>query len=340
VSEPRLSVIIVSWNSAGPLRATIPALIEQLRADDELIVVDNASVDGTPGLVAELAPEARLVQTGSNAGFAVAANAGAEAASGELLLLLNPDARPLPGFRDAIARPWLEERGWGAWMGLVVCNGGREVNTAGNPVHFTGLAWAGGHGQPREQIELQEVTALSGACLALPPRTFRRLGGLPEPYFLYHEDIDLSLRLRLEGEVLGLEPSAVVEHDYEFEGPSKMRWLERNRWAMLLRVYPTPLLLLLAPALLLTELALIAVSLAGGWGSQKLRANLDALWRLPWVLRTRRTIQQRRAISAGQFAALLTPDLESPYFGAAAHSRSLRTALRSYWRVVRMLLGR
>lgn len=340
VSEPRLSVVIVTWNSAPALRTTLPALTAQLHDDDELIVVDNASDDGTPAVVGELAPAARLVQTGANTGFAAAADVGAEAATGGLLLLLNPDARPMPGFREAIVRPWIEGRGWAAWMGLVACNGAREVNTAGNPVHFTGLAWAGAHGRPLAAIEPGEVTALSGACLAMPLDTFRRAGGFPEPYFLYHEDIDLSMRLRLEGGRVGLEPSAVVDHDYEFGGAEKMRWLERNRWAFVLRVYPAPLLALLAPALLLTELALIPLSIAGGWGRQKLLANLDGLRRLPWALRTRRAIQRQRSISAADFAALFTPDLDSAYFGRAGRSRVLRCGLRAYWRVVRALLGR
>ena len=116
-------------------------------------------------------------------------------------------------------------------------------------------------------IEPQEVAAASGACLAIPLRRWRELGGFPAPFFLYHEDIDLSMRLRLAGGRVGIEPAAVVDHDYEFAGRAeKWRWLERNRWAFLIRVYPARLLVLLAPALLLTELALIPVALAGGWG--------------------------------------------------------------------------
>jgi GT2 family glycosyltransferase len=225
-------------------------------------------------------------------------------------------------------------------MGLVATDDGRAVNTAGNPVHFTGLAWAGDHGKPLGSIAPHEVPTLSGACLALPLATFRELGGFPEPYFLYHEDTDLSLRLRLEGRALGIEPGAVVDHEYEFGGEAKMRWLERNRWSLVLRIYPGALLALLAPALLLTELALIPASIAGGWGRQKLLADLDGLRRLSWALRTRRRIQSRRTISAADFATLLTADLDSPFFGRAGRSRLLRVALRAYWRVVRTLLGR
>jgi GT2 family glycosyltransferase len=340
VTEPRLSVVIVSWNSVSPLRATLPALVEQLREDDELIVADNGSEDGTPGLVAELAPGARVVQMGDNTGFAAAVNAGAAAATGDLLLLLNPDARPLPGFRDAIERPWQDGRDWAAWMGLVATDAGRSVNTAGNPVHFTGFSWAGEHGKPLSTIDPHQVTALSGACLAIPLNTFRGLGGLPESFFLYHEDTDLSLRLGLGGEKLGIEPAAIVDHEYEFGGAAKMRWLERNRWSMILRTYPGALLALVVPALLLTELALIVVSIPGGWGRQKLLAVLDGLQRLPANLRARREIQARRTISAADFAALLTPDLDSPFFGRAGRSRVLRLALRAYWQLVRVALGR
>ncbi len=331
MTEPRLSVVIVTWNSVSTLRTSLPPLVEQLRDGDQLIVADNGSSDGTPGLVAELAPTAQIVQMGGNTGFAAAANAAAEVAGGELLLLLNPDARPLPGFREAIARPWIEGRGWGAWMGLVGCNEAREVNTAGNPVHFTGLAWAGEHGKPLREIEPREVTALSGACLALPLETFRRLGGFPAPYFLYHEDVDLSMRLRLEGERLGLVPSAVVDHDYEFEGAAKMRWLERNRWAMVLRTYPGALLALLAPALLLTELALIPVSIAGGWGGQKLLANIDGLRRLPWALRTRRGIQSRRTVSAARVRGLADP---RPRLAVLRSRRPLAAAALCHARVL------
>ena len=341
MTGPRLSVVIVAFDSRAELGRTLPALVAELEPGDELIVVDNGSQDGTAEAVAELAPEAKLIEIGSNSGFAAGANAGAEAAGGELLLFLNPDARPLSGFRDAIVRPWSEDRGWGAWMGLVTCDDGQAINTAGNPVHFTGFAWAGAHGELlHADLQPREVPTASGACLALPLETFRRLGGFPEPYFLYHEDVDLSMRLRLEGARIGIEPSAMVDHEYEFApGTEKMRWLERNRWAFVARVYPGALLALLAPALLLTELALIAVSVAGGWGRQKLLANLDGLRRLPWALRSRRQVQRRRTVSAAEFAAWLTPDLDSPFFGRAGSSSLLRLGLRGYWRVVRALLG-
>ena len=190
-------------------------------------------------------------------------------------------------------------------------------------------------------IEPQEVAAASGACLAIPLRRWRELDGFPVPFFLYHEDIDLSIRLRLYGGKVGLEPRAVVDHDYSFDGGgAKWRRLERNRWAFLIRVYPARLLALLAPALLLTELALIPVALAGGWGAAKLRSFADLAAWMPRLLRERRAIQAERAVATAEFARWLTPDLGSPFMHPLVRSSPARIALRSYWALVRALLGR
>jgi N-acetylglucosaminyl-diphospho-decaprenol L-rhamnosyltransferase len=337
----RLSVVIVTHSSREAIERTIPALLGELDEGDELIVVDNQSVDGTPGRVRELAPAARVIETGANLGFAAGCNRGAEAATGELLLLLNPDAVPQPGFREAIARPMADGRGWDAWMGLVTEEDGARVNTRGGVVHFTGIAWAGGAGERLTgPVERREVPFASGACLAIPLARWREIGGFPPEFFLYQEDVDLSLRVWLAGGVVGIEPDARVDHDYEFaKGPAKWRYLERNRWAAIVRTYPLALLALLAPALLATEIAIFAIALAGGWGRQKVLAKLDLIRWLPRLLRERRRIQAGRRAGAGEFARRLTPRLDSAYLGRAGRSRPLAVALGAYWSGVLALLG-
>jgi GT2 family glycosyltransferase len=338
--RPTLSVLIVAWNSRDELARSLPALLPELEDGDELIVVDNDSDDGTANAVTSLAPAAKVVQTGRNAGFAAGCNEGAAQARGDLLVVLNPDAAPRPGFGESIRRPWLEGRGWVAWQALVAAGDGTTINSAGNPVHFTGIVWAGGHGSPIAAAPpAGEVAALSGACLAIPRTIWEEAGGFSERFFLYHEDVDLSLRLRLGGGVLGIEPAAVVDHDYEFGAREhKWRWLERNRWAFLIRVYPASLLLLLAPALILTELALIPASIAAGWGKQKFAAIGEVVRWLPRLLRERRQVQATRTVSASEFASWLTADLDSPFIPAIARSLPVRLGLRSYWRVVLLLL--
>jgi GT2 family glycosyltransferase len=338
--RPTLSVLLVAYESRDDLQGTLPALLPELGDDDELIVVDNNPGDGSTEAVRELAPRAQIVEPGRNTGFAGGANAGAEVASGELLVILNPDAAPQPGFGEAIRRPWIERRGWSAWQALVADGEGRSINSAGNPLHFTGITWAGDHDLPLEQVPpTRQVAVASGACLAIPLRIWRESGGFPAEFFMYHEDVDLSVRLRAAGGAVGIEPTAVVAHDYEFgANAQKWFWLERNRLAFLVRTYPGALLALLAPALLATELALLPVAAAGGWGRAKLRADLAFLRWLPRLLRERRLVQRQRTISAGEFAAALTPDLDSELISPLVRTWPVRLALRAYWRFVRLLL--
>ena len=115
--------------------------------------------------------------------------------------------------------------------------------------------------------------------------------------------------------------------------------MERNRWAVLVRLYPGPLLVLIAPALLATELAILAAATAGGWAPEKFGAMRDAVRSLPRLLRERRAIKRTREVSAATFASWLSADLSSPYFGAVTRSLPVRLGLRAYWALVRRLLG-
>ncbi len=283
-----------------------------------------------------------MLETGSNLGYGAGNNRGAAVAHGDLLVFLNPDAVVQPGFRAAIAAP-AGSGEWAAWQGLVTAEGGTAINTRGGVVHFTGIAWAGGAGSPAgaagDDPPIPRPGFVSGACLAIERERFAQLGGFAEEFFLYHEDVDLSLRVRLAGGRLGVADAARADHDYEFDkGSAKWRYLERNRWATIIRTYPAPLLALLMPALIATDLALWPVALAGGWARPRLLALVDTLRALPRLARERRAVQATRTISAGGFAAGLTPDLDSAYLGAASRSRLLRATLRAYWRAVTTLL--
>jgi GT2 family glycosyltransferase len=339
---PRLSVIVVTHDSRDAVQRCLPALVDQLADGDELVIVDNASSDGTLAAARDAAPDARIVAHAENLGFAAGANTGADASTGELLLFLNPDAEPAPGFVEAIRRPGRDGRGWAAWMGLVTMDGGRLVNTSGGVIHFTGIAWSGAAGSPVSSAPTGalEVPFLSGTCLAIPRETWQRHGGFDATFFMYCEDVDLSLRLRLAGGRLGLEPAARVDHGYDFaKGPAKWRRLEANRWATMIRAYPGPLLAVVAPALLATELALLPIAAAGGWLGPKLAAARDTATGLPRLLRERRAIQAQRQVSAAELARWLTPDLDSVYLGRAATFAPLRWGLRAYWTLARRALG-
>jgi N-acetylglucosaminyl-diphospho-decaprenol L-rhamnosyltransferase len=338
---PAIAVVMVTYESADAVPATLAELSEQLRDGDELVVVDNASGDGTAAAVRAAAPGARLLEQRENLGFAGGCNLGAARSSAPLLLFLNPDATPAPGCLDALREVAGERPGWAAWQALVAMHGGREINTSGGVTHFLGFGWAGQCGEPLAEAPsgLREGSFASGAALAVRREDWERAGGFDERFFMYCEDLDLSLRLRLAGRGVGVAPAARVEHDYEF-AKEQRKWflLERNRAWTVLGDYPGTLLLLLAPALLLFELALLAVAWRGGWLRQKLRAQAAVARELGQILERRRRVQSTRSVSAREFADKLTAELDSPYLALPAAAKPLLALQRGYWKLVLALL--
>jgi GT2 family glycosyltransferase len=220
--------------------------------------------------------------------------------------------------------------------------GGELVNTAGNVVHYLGFGWAGQLGRPVAAVDPRphEVGFCSGAALVVRREAWDAAGGFDERYFMYGEDLDLSLRLRLAGWGLGVAPAARVAHDYEFtKGDYKWFYLERNRWWTLVGDYPGRLLALLAPGLLAFEVALLLAASRGGWLRAKLRAQAAVLRALPAMLRRRRAIQATRRIAPGAFAESLAASLDSPYLEGAAGVPGVDAMQRRYWRAVRAALG-
>jgi GT2 family glycosyltransferase len=334
----QLSIVIVCY---GEDLSRLLAEVGAQRAEgDEVIVVDNkASAGGTEGVRGH--PEVdRVVDSPGNLGFPPAVNLGARAATRDVLLLLNPDAIPAPGCFEALRRP---PASYVAWMGVVTLPGGERVNTAGGESHYLGFSWVGGLDEPVSDLPHDPYHAgfISGACLAVRLDVWREMGGFPDHFFLYFDDVDLSHRLRLAGRDFGVVPAARVEHDYVFDkGNRKWRNLERNRWATVIRTYPSALLLLVLPALVLAEVGLLGVAVMGGWASAKLQSWLDVLRWLPRAWAERREVQETSAISAREFAAALTPRLSSPLFGAVGRSGFVDAALRAYWWLVVRLLPR
>jgi GT2 family glycosyltransferase len=338
-----LSVVLVTHDSIDDLPETLAALAPQLRDDDDVVVVDTASSDDPEAVLQAMLPRARLIRLRENAGFAGGAIVGAAHSVAPLLLFLNPDARTQPGCLDELRAAAAARPEWGAWQALVTLPGGALINTSGGVVHWLGFAWAGecdapvaGHAQ-----QLRDVGFASGAALCVRRDAWEAVGGFEPAYFMYCEDVDLSLRLRIAGWGVGVAEAARVEHAYSFtKGDYKWFHLERNRWWTLLGAYPAPLLALVAPALLAFELALLPVAAAGGWWRAKVRAQAAVIRTLPWALRRRSAIQAQRRVAPSAFASGLSATLDSAYLGRAAEVPGALAVQRAYWWLVRAVLRR
>ncbi len=339
-SQP-LAVVVVTHESSEDLEGLFASLAPQLEDGDELVIVDNASTDGTAERAISLDGRARVIETGANLGFAAGCHIGADATAAPLLLFLNPDCRAEPGCLELLRRAGTAHPDWAAWQAAVMLEDGR-INSAGGVVHYLGIGWAGGCERAASALSPDDepIAFPSGAAMVIRRAIWEETGGLDRDYFMYGEDLDLGLRLWLAGHGVGLVPAARVTHGYEFDkGSYKWFWLERNRWCTVLSVYPGALLVLLAPALMASELGLLAIASRQGWLGAKLRAQAATLRGLPRTLGRRKAVQATRRSGTREFAAHLTSSLDSPYLSAAG-TPLLAVPQSLYWRAVLSVIAR
>ena len=324
------AAIVVAYNNGDALGRCVASLRED---DVEVVVVNNGdpvSVDG-----------ARVVESGGNRGFGAGCNLGAASTDAEVLVFVNPDTVVERGAVAALARA-LEDTEIGiAQARLRLLDEPGLLNSSGNVLHVSGLAWPGGYREPAEVVgAVRDVAYASGAAFAIRAELFRRLGGFTEKLFLYQEDLDLCWRARLAGLRVVVTPDADVLHEYALERPGRQKeyYLERNRLVFVLTSYSVRLLLLLAPVLLAAELGLVALAVREGWWRQKLAGWIWIARNASWLAAQRRRVQALRRVPDRVLARHLTARLDPRMLALPAGAGAANALVGAWWRVVRVFL--
>jgi GT2 family glycosyltransferase len=331
----RVAAIVVAYNSGDALTRCLDSL-----DGVDVVVVDNGSHG--PEVGAARGRERVVVIESDNLGFGAGANAGAAAAmDADVLVFLNPDTVVRPGAVEALARR-LDDPSVGLVQArLRLLDRPEVLNSSGNVVHVSGLAWPGGYGEPADTlVDVRDIPYASGAAFAVRARDFRELGGFTEELFLYQEDLDLSWRARMRGLRVVVEPDADVLHDYVLDRADRRKeyFLERNRLVFVLTVYSTRLLLLLAPVLLVVEVGVTALALRQGWLGEKARGWAWLLRNASWLRRRRAAVQSTRRLSERELARFLTPAVDARMLDLPPGGALFNAAVSAWWRVVRVLI--
>ena len=211
--NPLISVVIVNFNGRNFLKNCLSALHSQTYSPLEVILVDNASTDGSIGFVQEQFPWVALCPQQENLGFAGGSNAGIREAGGEFILTLNPDTIPSPDFIEQLARPMSADPMTGMCASKMLLPDGR-INSTGICISRSGAAWDRGMNMP-DQGQFDEGGEVFGPCggAALYRRAMLdETGDFDEDFFLYMEDVDLAFRGRLSGWKCSYVPGARVMH--------------------------------------------------------------------------------------------------------------------------------
>ena len=333
----RATAIVVAYNSGSALTRCVGAL----RDDAVDVVVVNNGGRGREIEDAEQRDGVRVVEAGRNDGFGAGCNRGAAGTDADVLLFLNPDTVVQPGAVAALARR-LEDPNVGvAQARLRLLRQPELLNSSGNVVHVSGLAWPGGYEDPADELaELREIAYASGAALAIRSDLFHELGGFTEELFLYQEDLELCWRVRLRGLSIVVEPEADVLHDYVLERSDRRKeyYLERNRLVFVLTAYSGRLLLLLAPVLVAVELGIALLALRQGWLREKVGGWAWLAGQGSWLSRRRRETQSARRVPDRQLARFLTPVLDPRMLELPPGIGALNGLVSMWWRGVRVLL--
>ena len=312
-STASVTVIIVNWNSGALLKKCLEHLHAQTRAAARIIIVDNASSDGSAE-VSDAFPEVTLRAMHENLGFAAGNNAAIAECDSDYIALLNPDAFPERDWLEQLLEAAHSHPEFSFFGSRQLCESNPEIlDGVGDSYHISGLMWRDGCGRFDSCETTGSESEIFSPCAAAA--MYRRdalaeVGGFDESFFCYAEDVDLGFRLRLAGHRAMYVPKAVVRHvgsattggqhsDFSlYHGHRNLVWT-------FVKNMPSVLFWLLLPLHLMMNLATVCWFTLQGKGPVICRAKRDAIKGLPEAWKKRKIIQNNRTVSAKEIWRLL-----------------------------------
>jgi GT2 family glycosyltransferase len=351
-----ISAVVINWNGRDYLEGCLGSLLAQEPPLDEIVVVDNHSDDGSRAFVAERFEGVRVVDAGANVGPAQARNLGVLSTSGDRILLVDNDVVLPPGTVAALSQTLEADPRCAVVQARSVCADRTDVlhyDTA--DLHVLGTLVLHGFLESRAAVPppVDPVGAVIALCLLVRRDAFEDVGGFCSRMFILYEDNDLSYRLRMRGHALRAAPDTFVLHaggtaGLSFRSPEaryagrRVTLHTRNRWLLLLRCMRWRTLVLTMPIQLLYAFVYTAFAASRGALLAALRGHMEAALALPWALRARRSIQERRQVADRDLLVAL-PMTANPGLAdrgiKAAIRRGLDWTCRVWWALVRPLCG-
>jgi len=251
----------------------------------DIVVVDNDSSYQTRKLIQEIAPEVRIVVNKENIGFGAGNNSAVEAIKElgyDYYLFLNMDVEVESDFINYLVETAQSKSDIGSVQSrIMLFEDKTKINSLGNKIHFLGFGYSGEYKQEYSGQEVSaEIVYPSGCSVLVPSEVFEKIGRFTPEFFMYHDDMELGLKIRLLGLKNYIAFNSVIFHKYEFSRSiAKYYWMERNRlivWAM---IFKFPTLILWWPAWLVMEIGLNIFAIKGGWWREKFKVYK---WFLNW----------------------------------------------------------
>lgn len=294
-SFPLVSVIIVNYNGEKYLEKCLTSLALQNSDNFEVIVVDNASPDGSGEKIRKKFPNFSFIQMQSNRGYGAAINTGIKSADGDYILSLNNDTILDRNFVSHIRSAMDSDTSVGMCASKMVFPDGR-INSTGISIGWSGAAWDRGIFQEDTcQYDLPgEVFGPCGGAALYRRKMLDEIGYFDEDFFLYMEDVDVAFRGRLAGWRCFYEPQAVIVHHHGgaagYHSDLSIYYGNRNIIWYFIKDFPFLLMLALLPIVICRNVGVIGYYFAKGKGMTALKAKVDGCKKLGLIVKKRRTI--------------------------------------------------
>jgi GT2 family glycosyltransferase len=313
-SDPLVSVIIPHYNGIGILKECLDSLSRTSYPAKEIIVVDNASTDGSEQFVSGHYPYVRLIRLDRNLGFAGGCNTGIRAARGDLVCILNNDTTHDPLWLDRLVDLLLSSEEVAVVQPKILSSGDRTLfdysGACGGLIDIFGYPFA--RGRIFETIEADEgqydqvrdIFWASGTAFLAKKAILLQAGLFDDRFFAHMEEIDLQWRLHLLGKSVKVEPGAVVYHHSGYtlgaESFLKKYLNHRNNLFMILANYSGWMLSFIFPVRILLEwMSLVSSLIRGDWSRSAaiLRSMLWILTHIHLIVKKRRVTRSCRRLS-------------------------------------------
>ena len=312
-TQPTLSVIIPNWNGLHYLPQCLDALRRQTYRPLEVIVVDNASTDGSVAGVKARYPEVRLLELDRNLGLTGGINRGIQIAGGEFVASLNNDTEVTPAWAERLVEALLAHPEAGMAASKMLLFDRRDVlHSAGDACGVDGIPVNRGVWQ-KDTGQFDHEETIWGACggaVAYRRAMLDDIGAFDEDLFMYCEDVDLNWRAQLAGYRCVFAPQAIVYHRLSATGggPIASFYTGRNTLWVLAKNYPGELWRRHWRAIVQAQLAIARDALRARRGEAaraRLRGQMAGLLGLPRWLRKRRAVQAQRRVTVEAIEAQL-----------------------------------
>lgn len=333
-----VTAVVLAYGDEPWVERCVDALLGSRGVAVDVVVVDNGCTTGACDRLRGR-PGVTVVVPARNLGFAGGCNVGATRARGRYLALVNADALVEPDALRHLVEALRPDVGISS-ASVRLASDSSSMNSAGNPVHFSGLSWSGGFGESADRHATpRDVASASGAGLVLRRELWEELGGFAPEYFAYLEDAELSMRVWQRGLRVRYVPDAVVVHRYEFSRNRRKQYLlERNRLLWLFTLLERRTLLRAAPALVLVELCIVLMACRQGWVRAKIAGWAWLLRNRRWVARRRLQLQRERRVEDAALVPLLSGRLTMANVETPPGMGLVDLVLAAWWSAVRWSL--